>query len=92
MQEAQLAKSNMNGRLFFRRPIVVRLASEKTTAEGTCNVRSTSMDAKQSSISCSKLAHMDKDAKIAAIKKKLRSLEGEGSSAKKPRLGTDKKN
>jgi hypothetical protein len=92
MQEAQLAKSKMNGLLFFGRPIVVRLASEKTTPEGTYNVGTSSLDTKQSSISCSKLAHMDKDAKIAAIRKKLRSLEGEGSNAKRPRLETDKKN
>ncbi|KAF3321038.1 putative RNA-binding protein 18 [Carex littledalei] len=84
-EEAQLAKSKMNGRLFFGRPIVVRLASEKTTAEGTSTTGATSTDTKLYGISCSKLSHMDKDAKIAAIKKKLKSLEGEGSSAKKQR-------
>lgn len=92
MQEAQLAKSKMNGRLFFGRPIVVRLASEKTTAEGTSTTGATTMDTKLYSISGSKLSHMDKDAKIAAIKKKLKILEGEGSSAKKQRLETDKRN
>jgi hypothetical protein len=50
------------------------------------------MDTKQSSISCRKLAHMDKDAKIAAIRNKLKSLKGEGSNVKRPRLETDKKN
>ncbi|KAJ1693583.1 hypothetical protein LUZ63_010281 [Rhynchospora breviuscula] len=90
-EEAQIAKSNMNGRLVFGRPIVVRLASEKATAEGTKTLGATSADAKQSSTSCSKLASLDKDAKIAAIRKKLKSLEGEGSSAKRPRLDTAKK-
>jgi hypothetical protein len=37
MQEAQLAKSKMNRGLFFGRPIIVRMASEKTTAEGMYN-------------------------------------------------------
>ncbi|XP_008803933.2 probable RNA-binding protein 18 [Phoenix dactylifera] len=87
-EEAQLAKSKMNGRLACGRPLVVRFASEKYLAE-TANPLKTACDAKMPSITCSTSGQMSRSAKIAAIKNKLKSLEEEGCGSKKPRLQTD---
>lgn len=88
MQEAQLAKAKMNGRLACGRPLVVRLASEKQYAESSTPLQAAS-DPKNPNISGSKVGQSSRSAKIAAIKNKLKSLEEEGYNAKRPRLQKD---
>lgn len=87
MQEAKLAKEKMNGRLTCGRPLVVRLASEKLFEETTHNPHKAVIgcEANKSSLASSSLGQMSRSGKIAAIKKKLKALEEESCSAKKPR-------
>lgn len=85
MQEAQLAKSKMNGKLACGRPLVVRFASEKCPAE-TTNPLKTPCDSKNLSSASSTSGQVNRNAKIAAIKNKLKSLEEEGRDLKKPRV------
>lgn len=85
MQEAQLAKEKMNGKLVCGRPVVVHLASEKGSLDSGNSQRALK-DKKLAGGSGSKSAQTDRAAKISAIKNKLRSLENEGCSAKRPRL------
>lgn len=88
MQEAQLAKEKINGKLVCGRPVVVHLASEKCFLDSG-NAPRALKDKKHAGGSGSKLAQADRAAKIAAIKNKLKSLEGEGCSNKRPRLEPD---
>lgn len=83
MQEARLAKEKMHGRLACGRPLIVRLASEKYLLESAENCLKGVGKANKTSTSCSSSGQMNRSAKIAAIKNKLKSLEDEGSSAKK---------
>lgn len=80
MQEARLAKEKMHGRLACGRPLVVRLASEKSSPD-FCSPNGTAGEAGSS--------QMSRGARIAAIKNKLKALENEeeegGSSSKKQR-------
>lgn len=85
MQEAQLAKEKMNGKLVCGRPMVVHLASEKSSMDSGDSHRAFK-DKKLTGGSASKSAQTDRAAKIAAIKNKLKSLEEEGCSTKRPRL------
>ncbi|XP_072963577.1 uncharacterized protein [Typha angustifolia] len=86
-EEAQLAKTEMNGKLACGRPLVVRFASEKYLAD-TVNSVNSGTDTKKSSISCGKSGQINYSAKIAAIKNKLKSLEEESCSTKRPKLQT----
>ncbi|KAJ3682045.1 hypothetical protein LUZ60_014618 [Juncus effusus] len=82
-EEAKLAKEKMNGKLIFGRPLVVRLSTERISIEGRNNLSNFGHPkAKQlkNNVKCDKL---DRNAKIAAIRNKLKSLEGEGSSVNK---------
>lgn len=83
MQEAKLAKEKMHGRLACGRPLVVRLASEKCTEEAAQNSAKAVHEAGKTSIAGGSSGQMNRSAKIAAIKNKLKALEEECSSAKK---------
>jgi len=88
MQEAQLAKEKMNGKLVCGRPMVVHLASEKSSLDSSSSHRAVK-DKKLAGGSGGKSQYTDRAAKIAAIKNKLKSLEEGGCSTKKPRLNPD---
>ncbi|XP_022958047.1 probable RNA-binding protein 18 isoform X3 [Cucurbita moschata] len=91
-EEAKLAKESMHGKLACSRPLVVRLASEKLVIN-TTNNNNTSRAAGETSKSRpsgSNYGHMSRSDKIAAIKNKLRALEGgegERSGVKKQKQG-----
>uniref|UniRef100_A0A0D9XLV5 RRM domain-containing protein n=1 Tax=Leersia perrieri TaxID=77586 RepID=A0A0D9XLV5_9ORYZ len=87
-EEAQLAKEKMNGKLVCGRPVVVHLASEKCFVDSK-NSHRAMKDKKLAGSSGSKSVQTDRDAKIAAIKQKLKSLGDEGCSKKRPRLESD---
>ncbi|CAL4940346.1 unnamed protein product [Urochloa decumbens] len=84
-EEAQLAKEKMNGKLVCGRPMVVHLASEKSSLDSSDSHR-TLKNKKATGGSASRSAETDRAAKIAAIKNKLKSLEEDGCSTKRPRL------
>ncbi|KAL9237331.1 hypothetical protein vseg_011892 [Gypsophila vaccaria] len=82
-EEARLAKEEMHGRLACGRPLIVRLACEKAAVETSENIPKAGGLAIKSTRSGTTSAQMSRSAKIAAIKNKLKSLEENGSSAKK---------
>uniref|UniRef100_A0ACD5U5K8 Uncharacterized protein n=1 Tax=Avena sativa TaxID=4498 RepID=A0ACD5U5K8_AVESA len=88
MQEAQLAKEKMNGKLVRGRPVVVHLASEKGFLDSGTSQR-VLKNKKLAGGSGNNSTQIDRAAKISAIKNKLKSLENEGCSTKRPRLKTD---
>lgn len=91
MQEAQLAMEKMDGRLACGRPLVVRFAGGKTTADASKPSKGADDLKKSGTFGCS-TAHMSRSSKIAAIKNKLKSMEEETcSSAKKPRQASTSK-
>lgn len=83
-----MAKEKMNGKLVRGRPVVVHLASEKCFLDSS-NPQRALKDKKLAGGSGSKSALTDRAAKISAIKNKLKSLENEGCSTKRPRLKPD---
>lgn len=83
MQEARLAKEKMHGRLACGRPLVVRLASEKSTAETVEKSPKVAGVVSRSTHLGSSSGQMSRSAKIAAIKNKLKVLEEDGSSGKR---------
>uniref|UniRef100_A0A5B7A3H3 RNA-binding protein 18 n=1 Tax=Davidia involucrata TaxID=16924 RepID=A0A5B7A3H3_DAVIN len=83
MQEAKLAKEKMNGKLACGRPLVVRLASEKYLAEASENSAKAVGEANKLSLAGSSSGQMNRSAKIAAIKNKLKAMEEESRGAKK---------
>lgn len=83
MQEAQLAKTEMNGRLAYGRPLVVRYASEKYLMDAKDPAKSTFDLKKPCFSSGSGTGQMSRSSKITAIKNKLKALEQEGCSFKK---------
>ncbi|KNA22208.1 hypothetical protein SOVF_036070 isoform B [Spinacia oleracea] len=83
MQEARLAKEKMHGRLACGRPLVIRLASEKSAAETAENSSKVAGVVSRSTHSGSSSGQMSRSAKIAAIKNKLKLLEEDGNRAKK---------
>ncbi|XP_062201464.1 uncharacterized protein LOC133903980 [Phragmites australis] len=87
-EEAQLAKEKMNGKLVRGRPMVVHLASEKCSLDSGNSQRALK-DKRLAGGSGGKSGQTDRAAKIAAIKNKLKSLEEEGCSTKRPRLKPD---
>ncbi|KAF3793212.1 putative RNA-binding protein 18 [Nymphaea thermarum] len=85
MQEAQLAMEKMDGRLACGRPLVVRFAGEKATADASKSSKGADDLKKSGAFGCF-TSHMSRSSKIAAIKNKLKSMEEENcSSVKKPR-------
>ncbi|KAL3011665.1 hypothetical protein AAZX31_07G211400 [Glycine max] len=74
MQEAELAKEKMHGRLACGRPLVVRLAGDKCMLETTDRCISLGGGA---------MGQTSRSAKIVATKNKLKSLEEESSRTKK---------
>lgn len=85
IQEAELAKATMHGKLISGRPLVVRFASDKCNVDSTDPVKNTSQSKKRGS-SSSGSSQVDRNLKIAAIKSKLKSLEEENCSSKKMKL------
>ncbi|KAL6008743.1 hypothetical protein ACLOJK_021969 [Asimina triloba] len=83
-EEAKLAKERMNGRLAFGRPLVVRLAAEKYLIEAA-NPPQAVGDSGKSTVTSGSSGQMSRSAKITAIKNKLKALEEESSSSKRPR-------
>lgn len=81
MQEAKLAKEKMHGKLACGRPLVVRLASEKFVINTTNNTSRAAGESSKLRLGGSNYGLMTRSDKIAAIKNKLRSLEGEGESS-----------
>uniref|UniRef100_A0A2P2KB37 Putative RNA-binding protein 18 isoform X1 n=1 Tax=Rhizophora mucronata TaxID=61149 RepID=A0A2P2KB37_RHIMU len=86
MQEAQLAKEKMHGRLACGRPLVVRLASEKYLEEAAQNSSRPVGEANNTRLAGNLSGQLSRSAKVAAIKNKLRALEEESSSVKKQKL------
>lgn len=82
-EEARLAKEKMHGRLACGRPLVVRLASEKSTAETVEKSPKVAGVVSRSTHLGSSSGQMSRSAKIAAIKNKLKVLEEDGSSGKR---------
>lgn len=83
MQEARLAKVEMNGRLAYGRPLVVRFACEKYLMDAKDAAKSTFDLKKPCFSSGSGAGQMSRSAKILAIKNKLKALEQEGCSFKR---------
>lgn len=84
MQEAELAKEKMHGRLACGRPLVVRLASEKYMLETACSsTKAAGEGHKMHLTGGGGMGQTSRSAKIAAIKNKLKSLEEENSRSKK---------
>ncbi|KAK2983563.1 hypothetical protein RJ640_023097 [Escallonia rubra] len=82
-EEAKLAKEKMHGKLVSGRPLVVRLASEKYCAEMAENSAKPAGEANRSGVAGSCSGRMDRSAKIAAIKNKLKAMEEESRDSKK---------
>ncbi|KAK9090777.1 hypothetical protein Sjap_023954 [Stephania japonica] len=87
MQEAQLAKEKMNGRLACGRPLVVHFASEKYLLDAAANSSRGIGETSRPKIMGSSSGQMSRGAKIAAIKNKLKTMEEESCRMKKPRQG-----
>nr|ADN33783.1 hypothetical protein [Cucumis melo subsp. melo] len=87
MQEAKLAKEKMHGKLACGRPLVVRLASEKLMVNTANDTSKAASESRKSRLGGSSYGQLTRSDKIAAIKNKLRALEGggESSSVKKPK-------
>lgn len=83
MQEAKLAKEKMHGKLVGGRPLVVRLASEKYLMEAASNSSNALGDSNKSSLTSGCSGQVNRSAKIAAIKNKLKAMEEESHNPKK---------
>ncbi|KAK7380360.1 hypothetical protein VNO78_32868 [Psophocarpus tetragonolobus] len=88
-EEAELAKEKMHGRLACGRPLVVRLASEKCMLETADNSTKAAGEGHKMHLTGAgagagaAMGQTSRNAKIAAIKNKLKSLEEENSRTKK---------
>ncbi|KAL3714213.1 hypothetical protein ACJRO7_006196 [Eucalyptus globulus] len=82
-EEAELAKEKMHGKLACGRPLVVRLASEKYLVESVENSSKIRGQHDKTCITGGSSGQMSKNAKIAAIKNKLKALEEGDSNVKK---------
>ncbi|KAK9103697.1 hypothetical protein Sjap_020951 [Stephania japonica] len=87
IEEAQLAKEKMNGRLACGRPLVVHFASEKYLLDAADNSSRGIGETSRPKIVGSSSGQMNRGAKIAAIKNKLKTMEEESCRMKKPRQG-----
>lgn len=88
LQEAETAKEKMNGRLACGRPLVVRFTMEKQLLNSNKNPIA-SLGGSKVAIAGSSSGQMSRGVKILAIKNKLKALEEEKCSGKKPRQGDD---
>ena len=79
MQEAELAKETMHGRLACGRPLFVRLAGEKCMLETADNSTKAAGEGHKMHLTGGggAMGQTSRSAKIAAIKNKLKSLEEE---------------
>lgn len=89
MQEAELAKEKMHGKLVYDRPVVVRLASEKYSIEASNNSSKAKGEASKSSLIGNFSGQTNRTAKIAAIKNKLKAMEEECHVTKKLKQADD---
>lgn len=89
MQEAELAKEKMHGRLACGRPLVVRLANENNLLETADNSSKSVGEGQKLHLTGGSMGQTSRNAKIAAIKNKLKSLEEEGSKPKKQKQTED---
>ncbi|KZV36467.1 hypothetical protein F511_15972 [Dorcoceras hygrometricum] len=89
MQEAKLAKEKMHGRMACGRPLVVRLVSEKYPLEGQVNSLKNSGEGSTSSVPAGYSGQINRCARIAAIKNKLKAMEQEGDKCSKKQKQTD---
>lgn len=80
-EEAKLAKEKMHGKLACGRPLVVRLASEKFMTNTTNDTSKAAGESSKSRLGGSNYGQLTRSDKIAAIKNKLRALEGGGESS-----------
>ncbi|KAM7252143.1 hypothetical protein ACFE04_024026 [Oxalis oulophora] len=78
-EEAELAKEKMHGRLACKRPLVVRFSGEKCLKENTQNTSKAVKEPKKIGVSSSSSGQNSRNAKIAAIKNKLKDLGEEAS-------------
>lgn len=77
-----MARTELNGKMAFGRPLVVRYACEKYFMDGKDRGKCP-IDLKKPCSLGSGIGQPSRIAKIAAIKNKLKALEQEGCSAKK---------
>ncbi|XP_073030920.1 uncharacterized protein [Primulina eburnea] len=89
IEEAKLAKEKMHGRMACGRPLVVRLASEKYSLEGQANSLKYSGEGSASSIPVGYSGQINRCARIAAIKNKLKAMEQEDDKCTKKQKQTD---
>ncbi|KAL5080882.1 hypothetical protein RYX36_009303 [Vicia faba] len=83
-EEAILAKEKMHGRLACGRPLVVRLASERHALEVADSSTTKAVgEGHKLHLTGGGMGQSSRGAKIAAIKKKLKSLEEDNSMNKK---------
>lgn len=85
VQEAELAKEKMHGKLACGRPLIVRLASEKQLFENNGNPSRAVSETSKASLASSSAGQTSRSAKIAAIKNKLKALEEETRAKKQKR-------
>ncbi|GAV76298.1 RRM_1 domain-containing protein [Cephalotus follicularis] len=85
-EEAKFAKEKMHGRLACGRPLVVRLASEKFLEEAAENSSKAIAEANKIGLPGRSSEQINRNAKIAKIKNKLKTLEEESASVKKQKL------
>ncbi|PIN20290.1 hypothetical protein CDL12_07024 [Handroanthus impetiginosus] len=87
-EEAIRAKEKMHGRMACGRPLVVRLASEKYPVEGLAS--SKNVEGSRSGLSGGGCGQINRSAKIAAIKNKLKAMDEEGcKNSKKQKLNDE---
>ncbi|XP_054787215.1 uncharacterized protein LOC129293326 isoform X3 [Prosopis cineraria] len=89
MQEAEMAKEKMHGKLACGRPLVVRLASEKSQLETANNSSKAMGEGHKIHFTGNGVGQTSRSAKIAAIKNKLKSIEEESSRPKKQKQTDD---
>nr|ACU19086.1 unknown [Glycine max] len=84
MQEAELAKEKMHGRLACSRPLVVCLAGDKCMLETVDSFTKAAGEGHKMHLTGGgAMGQTSRSAKIAAIKNKLKSLEEESFRTKK---------
>ncbi|XP_054787211.1 uncharacterized protein LOC129293326 isoform X1 [Prosopis cineraria] len=88
-EEAEMAKEKMHGKLACGRPLVVRLASEKSQLETANNSSKAMGEGHKIHFTGNGVGQTSRSAKIAAIKNKLKSIEEESSRPKKQKQTDD---
>ncbi|XP_071690549.1 uncharacterized protein [Rutidosis leptorrhynchoides] len=84
MQEAKVAKEKMHGKLVCGRPLVVRFSRDKYLMEmGSKTGNLSGSGSNKSNLFGNGSGQMNRSAKIAAIKSKLKAMEEEDHDTKK---------